>query len=266
MTDRLSPTKLPLWRTIAVAYATTFRELPQLIRIVWLWLIVLSALIAASTWLLWDASSSERTVDWAGAVGILGSIVAASSMAVAWHRLVLKDEHVDSSYLRLDRVVVRYIVYSVLFYAVLSLPFMPFVLFVPPHDSLASPSDLEVEANAAACLVCFGLPALFLIGFLVAGRLALVLPGIALGDGAGPTFAEAWRRTRNNTWRLLVGGFATALPLLAAVIALPYGSEIQSGWEYAVTAVAVEVLGATLGMVAITYLSLAYRHFFGEHR
>src|SRR5258708_27449175 len=120
-----APTKLPLWRTIGQAYAVWGGNLPDLVRVCWLWVLLMAPVFAFLAW--WQAPHAmeimqavrdQPTVDpspppltllllllprFVGKVAVLPAL---ASIAGAWHRLVLKDEHPGSGgYLRLPRCV-----------------------------------------------------------------------------------------------------------------------------------------------------------------
>src|SRR5215471_640821 len=121
-----APSKLPLWRTIGQAYAVWAGHFPDLIRIVWLWMVLMAPILAILNWwqvpyltgLLRASSSGLPFVDpnpvLTFAVQIVSTVImlpVLASVAVAWHRLLLRDEHPGhGAYLRLDGVVVGYAV------------------------------------------------------------------------------------------------------------------------------------------------------------
>lgn len=111
------------------------------------------------------------------------SVIAVCSIAVSWHRFILRDEL--GSALRLDGTVLRYagntvmIMLAVLFPA---LVFLFVVLAVPPAAG-------------------FALPAVALIGGAIT-RLSIKLPAVALGD-RGFSFKNAWTASDGNFWPCL---------------------------------------------------------------
>src|SRR5262245_47432292 len=42
--------KLPFWRTLGEAYAAWFKNLPELIRIAWLWILIMTPIVALFMW------------------------------------------------------------------------------------------------------------------------------------------------------------------------------------------------------------------------
>lgn len=125
------PSKLPFWRTVKQAYALWARNFPDLVRTCWLWLLLLAPFIAIDAW--WrapqfaalltaartDQSSFDLTPSITAPLLLLITLPVAASIAVAWHRLVLRKEHPGSwLYLRLDSVVVGYM----LIFAVIWVP------------------------------------------------------------------------------------------------------------------------------------------------
>lgn len=135
------------------------------------------------------------------------SVVAGSSMAVSWHRFILRDELPQG--LRLDATVMRYAAITVMLMAPMLVPMVIMVL------SALQPSLLVV-----------GLPLLLLFGG-TATRLSIKLPAVALGQESFG-FRDAWAVSEGNFWTcvgvfLLNGailtGSVTALFLLGNLLA-----------------------------------------------
>src|SRR5262249_29769350 len=118
--------KLPLWRTIGQAYAVWVGHFPDLVRIVWLWMVLMTPVWAVLHWwqvpyltgLLRASSSGLPFVDpnpmltFALPIVIVVSMLpVVASVGVAWHRILLRDEHPGPGvYVRLDGVVIGYAV------------------------------------------------------------------------------------------------------------------------------------------------------------
>ena len=170
-----SPPKLPFWRTVGACYATVFGNFGQLLRISWLWLLIMLPVYAAAEWL--DArSQGDQIGDLL--LSMLSSVLevpALASIAVAWHRLVLRQERVQGAvYLRLDRVVWWYAMILLAFIVVTVGPFLAGVAAVLPEGSPDTP--LLLVPIFAGIGVGLG------IGVFVLPRLSLVLPAGALGE------------------------------------------------------------------------------------
>ena len=114
--------------------------------------------------------------------GIL-SIIAVCSMAVSWHRFILRDEM--SHGLRLDGNVLRYAGNTLLIMLAMLVPSLLFLVAV-----LGAPATAVI-----------GLPALVLLGGAVT-RLSIKLPAVALGN-RDFTFGNAWRVSEGNFWPCL---------------------------------------------------------------
>jgi hypothetical protein len=220
-----APRKLPVWRTVGACYATVSRNLGQLARISWLWLLIMLPVYAAQHWLDRAPLEGEGVTAAFIEVAALGAMIAAvvaellflASIAVAWHRLILRQERVTApAYLRLDRTVWLYLIRSLL---------LALLVMVPVAIPLALIGLSEVAATVAGDLVVvLGLSLLggsvvvlgqILVLLLVVPRLSLVLPALALGQPLSPR--EAWRASRANTLRL---GLATGLCMAPAVLLL----------------------------------------------
>ena len=208
MTLPPSPTslsKLPFWRTVGACYATVFGNFGELLRISWLWLLIMLPVYAAAEWL--DArSQGDQIGDFL--LSMLSSVLevpALASIAVAWHRLVLRQERVQGAvYLRLDRVVWWYAMVLLAFIVVTVGPVLAGVAAVLPEGS---PGTLLLLVPIFA-----GIGVGLGIGVFVLPRLSLVLPAGALGERL--TLGEAWRATRGNTWRLACASMLCSLPPL----------------------------------------------------
>src|SRR5215470_5212147 len=118
-----APPKLPVWLTVRASYTIVARNFGQLVRICWLWVLIMVPVYAALDWLeeTWSrASGAQATYHWmreiAAALPSPVDLPFLASIAVAWHRLVLRGESVTQpAYLRLDGVVWRYVLYSFAF-------------------------------------------------------------------------------------------------------------------------------------------------------
>ena len=207
-----TPPKLPVWQTVRASYAIVGRNRRQLVRICWVWVLIMvpvymaldslaetwpgdSAAQAAHRWLREIGAALPRPVD----APFLASI------AVVWHRLVLRGERVTQvAYVRLDGVVWRYVLFALAF-LLLERGTLLISAFLAEY-LLVEPGLIELLAAPAAAGATMG------VGLLVLPRLSLVMPALALGERL--SLRHAWRITRGNTLRL---GAATALCMLPAV-------------------------------------------------
>jgi len=130
----------------------------------------------------------------------LVSLIATSSLAVSWHRFVLRDE--PAAGLRLDGSVMRYAGYSLLFLFAFSI----LLLLV---------LGLAFSAPSAAG---FGLPAAVLAGGIVT-RLSIKLPAVALSNRAF-TFRQAWAASAGNFWPCVGVFLLNAAIVIGAFLAL----------------------------------------------
>ena len=265
-----APAKLPVWRTVGESYAIWFKELPELIRISWVWLLIMTPIVALFMW--WQAPALMEMIVNARAgkpdpnpgvtllTQALNTIILLpilSSIAVAWHRLLLRGEHVSGLYIRLDSVVIGY---AVLAFLIGLLPSVPAYLGQIYQALTQRPGATEIDTGAlmvtgSGSIVTF-------VALIFAFRLIMVLPAKALGRDL--SFGAAWAATRRNTWRLFWGHMICLLPfgLIAAGIGF-WLSFAQPSRAVAATFWTVQsLLGALFGMVGVGFLSLAYRHFF----
>jgi hypothetical protein len=278
--------KLAVWRTVRSCYATVLQNLDQLVRISWLWLLVMVPVYAAAHWLVsnvWELPGIPPMPRWVHVIAVVLPLVVElpflASIAVAWHRLVLRHERISASaYLRLDTSVWLYVLYSLVF---LAITIAPVLCAVPSIGQSASEILLSL---LIAALIALTLAApIFLLP-----RLSIVLPALALGERL--SLWEAWRATRGNTLRLALATCLCMLPALFLIILLPLLSFLlwSPSWEdmqqmqewtratpqnfidRILDSVSYAVFNslayAVLTIFAVTLLSLAYRLFAGPGR
>jgi hypothetical protein len=243
--QNIAPLKLPVWRTVGACYAFVGGNLMQLLRISWLPLLAMLPVFVLANWLA-SPSQAPAGQNQSGPAGEIAAFLAGAtqlpflaSIAVAWHRLVLREERiVDWRYLRLDSVVWQYAGVCL----VLNL------LLLVPSLNAAMRGDPRLAGPAAL--------AGFAILFFVLPRASLMLPAIALYRDLSPT--EAWRASRANTWRLALASMLCLLPPLFLVgLAIMYAERSFGVPKLIATPVASAVV--TLAMtVSITLLSLAF--------
>jgi hypothetical protein len=264
------PAKLPLWRTIGQSYAIWFKNLPELVRIAWIWILVMAPIVGLFMW--WQAPAMIELMQNARtgkldpnpgmttlmqAINSIILLPMLSSIAVAWHRLLLRDEHVSGPYLRFDSVVIGY---AVLFFLIALLFSVPQYLSQIYAALTQPPSATEISPGALAVTLVGSI--LTLIAMFFACRLFVVLPAKALERDM--SFGTAWAATRKNSWRLFWGYMLSLLPLAVIgggigywiAIAQPSRGVAASIWTI------LTLLWALFGMVGVGFLSLSYRHFF----
>jgi hypothetical protein len=181
-----------------------------------------------------------------------------ASIAVAWHRLLLRGEHVGSgTYFRLDGVVIGYAV-------------VLFLLGLLPSVAQFLKQILEINKSITAsglAAVSILLSIVSIIAVLIAARLSVILPARALGQEQ-ITLGTVWAATNKNSWRLFWGviltgavvGFATGIMLF---VHSWFGS---SRMTFTLIWTALKFIWVLGGMVGVGFLSLAYRHFFERER
>jgi hypothetical protein len=264
-------TKLPVWKTVGEAYGVWARNFPALIRIAWLWLAIMAPIVFALMW--WQAPhmaeimmnartgapdpSPADTVMMQVFNGIV-LIPILSSIAVAWHRLLLRGEQVSGPYVRLDAVVIGY---AVLFFIIGFMPAVPQYLGQLYLAATQPEGASEIDLTASLLGGLGGIASLVIWFF--ACRLFMVLPAKAL-DRKDVTVGVSWAATTGNSWRLFWGYLLCLLPFMlfgsGLALWLLFGSPTRT--SYAAISAVLSLLWALFGMVAVGFLSLAYRFFF----
>lgn len=265
-----APAKLPFWRTLGEAYGAWFKNLPELIRIAWLWILIMVPIVGLFMW--WQAQALLDLMQNARvgrpdpnpamtalmqAINAVILLPILSSIAVAWHRLLLRNEHVSGPYVRLDAVVIGYAVLFFLIALLFSVPQYLGQIYV----AMTQPPG-AIEISPAALGVQFVCSILALLALFFGCRLLMVLPAKALGRDI--SFGTAWAATRKNSWRLFWGYMLSLLPFAAIAGGVGYWLSVAQASRVTATSVwtITTLLWALFGMVGVGFLSLAYRHFF----
>jgi hypothetical protein len=278
-----APRKLPVWSTVGACYVAVARNIGQLVRICWLWLLIMVPIYAAELWLVsthWATRNEQTMSPWLGsiltALPLIVELPFLASIAVAWHRLVLRQERVSASaYLKLDTVVWLYALCSLGF---LALTTGPALSALEIQQSVAL--DLHTQRLQLSILLA-SLLLTVVAGLLVVPRLSLVLPAVAVREPL--SLRQAWRITRGNAVRLAQATCLCMLPatllLLLPVLVLlllptPWFVEASQEWPWMRALSRVSQLLNSLGyaifnaiayalltIFAVTLLSLTYRFF-----
>jgi hypothetical protein len=251
--------QLPVIPTLSHALTSVFGNLGLIIRISWPWFIV--GIIGMTLFSYAGVSGSLisiKTVEpgfvFKFVATILGAFfliaIALASIAVAWHRYILRDE-VPTGWrvLRVDGVVLRYI--GNLFLAMIA-----FLLILSPVMFFAG------ILGVSFFFVAFFGAVVFLSPFLY--RMLVKLPGIAV-ENRGFTFSSAFDATQGNYWRfvslaliLTLGNqiVSTTAQWIANKVLFPVFASI-SGYLIPLTQVftgAVEFLVTMVGVAVLTSL------------
>ncbi|MCC8936506.1 hypothetical protein H8A99_08330 [Bradyrhizobium sp. Arg68] len=275
--------KLPLWQAIGLAYSTFFSRFEDVLRASWLWLIAVAALTGYASWQRWSLAMAVigqvqpelfpsmtqlRQTTALLQLGAALAILAAVSIAVAWHRLMILDEQPGLSGSNITSgdlwhfVVIGFLLCVILIGPALIVILGGFYLTVP---ATFGPNTVGPIAFIPLLLPA---AAFYVIGLAVTLRLSLLLPARAIGN-EDLSFGQAWHRTSGNTWRLFWGLIVTTLPpllltdlVVIALLDLAYPT--LTATRIAAASMASTICSLLLLPISIGFLSQAYRHFF-EH-
>jgi hypothetical protein len=208
--------KLPAAAAFSHAVASVKNNLPMAFRIAWPWYAIIIPITLALYLLLASATGGNFEASpglnvFASLLAGIMAMVSASSIAVNWHRYILRDEIPrGSEVLRLDETVWRYfgnmllILLSVM--AVLLIAAIPLSIIA----ALAQSPALGVVATLVLGVPIAG--ALFL-------RLAVKLPAIALGR-TDFFMRNAWQATEGNNAPVVLLFVLNALIVIGAIAAV----------------------------------------------
>jgi hypothetical protein len=130
-----------------------------------------------------------------------GSLVAICSIAVSWHRFILRDE--VGPIFRLDRETWRYALNSILI----------MVMFLGPVLVLA-----VIALTLPPAVSILAIPVVLLLGAL-ATRLSIKLPAVALGR-KDFSFRDAWAVSEGNFWPIAAVFAISAIAVFVAILVL----------------------------------------------
>jgi hypothetical protein len=210
------PGTLPLLKTVACAYRVVFGNLGFLIRISWLWLVIVLPVYSATNWFAGPWINALMEPELVGAWrpleaflvsmymlgGTLILLPFVASIAVAWHRFLLCGERTaNRTYLTLDNVVWGYFRAFAVLYLGWLIPLISLVAFVVVDP----PISWEMPWIAIVILLFFALWAVAQIAAtIIFIRLCLILPGRALKEPP-LNWRDAWQASGSNFWRFAIG-------------------------------------------------------------
>jgi hypothetical protein len=276
--------KLPLWNVIKLSYSTYFANFIDVLRIVWLWILLVLPVAAATSWLQASWFSKAATAlrsQQPGSLPLAPSVelqvaIHASDLilslcgvgiAVAWHRkLILNEQPGVSGSNIVSRSFWRYILAGIIILAISILPaWAGFLALSWLFPAPGAPPGSEV------LLLFLLLFALCIGAFVALLRSSLLLPARAVGN-VDLTLKDVWRATHWNTWRLFWGIVACSIPplLLAqvsfwAIIGLPKPETFPDpgfARQFASLGTLSEIYDLLMLPISIGFLSHAYRYFF----
>ena len=272
----------PIGSAVDTAYRSLLRHPLYAFHICWAWVIVMTSArvvsdIIKSNYLMNEAGEPLLGFDLTFFIGWF-LFVPLASIAVAWHRLLLFEERDRSAiYLRLDYRVLSYFAFAVLLYAI---SLAPVFLVRGVGQIMTMSTDLEAaslanEASRPGFMlgpniksIISGLQVIAVLVFLaLSARLSVMLPGKAFGSG-GTTIRGTWEATRGHTWGLLMGFLSCIVPFLllsALMRRAGFNFTLEDGALLHIADwLALETMGAILGLIEIAYLTFCFRFFFPE--
>ena len=277
--------KLPFWDTVSLSYSTYFSHFIDALRASWLWLIVVAALTGVASWLQWSwmavamanmkpglAPLMPKSTEMEVLLNLDNILLplAGVSIAVAWHRLVILNEHPGLSGSNIaTKNLWRYIIVGLALFLIMFLP-VAAVMFPAFYFLLRAPAGRAPLPPGFFPLILL-IFVVYAVGIAVSLRLTLLLPARAIGN-TSLTFRQTWNRTRGNIWRMFWGIVATTIPplLIAQVLFLfgigaPHpGMAVGEDFVARMTAASTvfTIYYLLVVPIGIGFLSHAYRHFF----
>lgn len=250
--------RIPVLRLSWAAHVLVFKNLLNLLRVSWLWLLIQALLVATLHWYLWPAAynaweAPNPASDLLYVITIIISLLAGSSIAVAWHRYILEGDPLDAiAYLRLDGVVQTYFALAVCFALSAILP-----IIVLSHAATMDPAPSFFDV----AMTFFAL----LLAIWTLTRLCLLLPSIAV-DRTDTSIWTMWERTDGLFWRLFTGAVLTSiLPLsigIGAIMLIDPGSLVGpplDRFRYVVSVCVFEACLLVFSMIGTAFFALSFQ-------
>ena len=283
--------KLPLWNAICRSYSMWLHNFPDVLRVSWLWLVVVGLVSWLQfSWLGGVATNARQGVPpqlpslksrasiYAG--GLIW-LLASASVSVAWYRRIILKERPRLSGGNLFTgslwryvgvaLLISVVVFIPLALAILLLSF--FLSFLVAMLSLAP--VLRAHPIPVGLVTITLMIALCVTAIAVVLRLSLLLPARAVGDRER-TLNETWRRTHGNIWRLFWGHLACALlPIVIVQIAIAIilgvsGAQLFGGsvlpTRFGITNVINMICYLLANPISTNFMALAILHFFGRNQ
>ena len=279
-------TKLfPAWDLAGRSYRALFDNFGYALKICWAWVVVMASAIVAGDLIRSGsgvaASGEEASSNYFLAFCLWLLLFAAlSSIAVAWHRMLLLGERDSSAvYLRMDKLVAIYYGFALLVFLISLTPYAAVwglgqllkltdtMIFSPGADG-RTPVDYLFSQQGL-----LGFPLLQIAAFIVlvmlTARLGVALPGKALQAAEG-TLTGAWRITRGSSWGLFVGTGICVLPYVILV-----GMLRGTGFDFSpsdgsllhvLDRLAIQALSILLGLVEVGFLAHCFLYFFPKSK
>lgn len=266
--------KLPVFATIRDVFVVSARHAGELLRFASPWLIAVAVITGALYAAYFDAERASITATGSGSnmlwvLTFAASTIIGALIAVPWHRsILLREPQSLASGVALTPAKIAYVVKATALMLVLSLPLMV-ALLMPSATEDTEGGSAIVPSDA----IFFLLVAVFVVWMFVLNRVSLILPATAVENSAVGV-AQSWASTRGNTLRLAVVSFvATFVPMLVPLgLALWLAPTATAAMDantapslaaYVAANTVWELFALVAGMLYVTFLSLAYRHFFG---
>lgn len=260
MAANASKLTLPVLPTVWTAYTLTYRCFDQFLQIAGRWLLLLFVIVFAIDWLLWPLEQSEVFMPVSLWIFFLlrnfPILFIGAVIAVPWHRYLILGEIKPNDLASVDQTKLTYFVAALAISFATIIPCMPLIWL-----------SNVIPGGATGLVLTHALITFIAVVFVwaLAWRASVWLPGLALREQVD--FGTAWSRTEGNMFRILLGGILSILPfvialcLLSAVL-IAEGSASASRIGSSLMGAIIEVSYLLIGLSGLTFLTVAYRHFF----
>lgn len=249
--------ELPVGHIVSKAVRLAWITFCELLPTIWPWLALWMAGELMVSWMIWPYDNHPTTSSQHEPVRVFLSlmqtilpVILGAIIAVPWHRRLLLAETPDTKLLAVSPNFALYFRWAL---ALAMFAEAPMFLI----DLAPAPDSNSGKVGAAGILMLFAVVSSFIIP-----RVFLILPARALGN-AEIQLRDVWQRTHGNTFRLFFASFFVAvlpfLPYLGLALLFP---DEPNQTETLIFFFITELMSVASALGLLTFLSLAYRHFY----
>mgnify|MGYP003631091893 CR=1 FL=1 len=253
MHNEFRPKQLDVLAAIREAYSGAWNNLGEMLRLIWL-PVVLYLILNIIGAMLPDTTSLILRLAMELANFALWAVI-----SVAWYRFILiGDATGHDNRINFGRRETRYLFVT---FALILLA-MPVFMFAGPPElpiSGAVSSFLAGAGSAGALISFFGI-LLSIVGLYFLVRLSLLLPAVSIDEPIN--IRLVLERTRGNFWRIFALFILSSLPLIVAYILL-LSLFLSAGVPVVIALGVTSLLSIFIAIVNVAVLAIAYRELIG---
>lgn len=253
MHNAFRPKQLDVFAAIKEAYSGAWNNLGEMLRLIWLPVVIYLILNIVGA-MLPDTTSLILRLAMKLADFALWAVI-----SVAWYRFILiGDSTGHNNRINFGAREARYLFVS-LALILLSVPVLMFA--GPPEMPISGAvSSFLAGAGSAGTLISFFGILLSFVGLYFLVRLSLLLPAVSIDEPLN--IRLVLERTRGNFWRILALFILSSMPLLVAYVLL-LSFFLSAGIPVVIALGVTSLLSIFITIVNVAVIAIAYRELIG---